>query len=295
MRVAITGASGLVGRAVCDSLETAGHTVHRLVRTEPAEGEIRWSVVDGRIDAAALEGVGAVVHLAGESISQRWTDRAKHRIRASRKEGTRLISETLAGLETKPEVLVSASAVGFFGNSGEAIRTEDDPPGTGFLAEVAQAWEAATEPAAAAGIRVVNLRVGIVMSPDGGALKELLRVGRMGLGGPLGSGRQWVSWVSLPDLVRAIRWCIDEPTLSGPVHGVAPNPVRQRDLARAIGRAVRRPAVLPAPAFGVRMLMGEMGQQVLLEGQRCDSGRLRDAGFEWLHPDLDQALAAVIR
>jgi hypothetical protein len=294
MRVAISGASGLVGRALCHSLEADGHQVHRLVRRVPKDGEIGWSVSDKRIDSAALEGVDAVVHLAGESISQRWTAQAKSRILSSRVEGTRLLANALAGLERKPSVFVSASAIGVFGDGGQAEFTESSPAGVGFLAEVATAWEAAALPASEAGIRLVNFRVGIVMSTEGGALKEMLPAFRWGTGGPMGDGRQWISWIALADLVSAIRHVIDRAEISGPVHGVAPQAVTQRAFASALGSALGRPALVPAPGFAIRLMFGEMGQAILLEGQHVKPTVLAQAGFEWRYPDLQSCLTALL-
>ena len=294
MRVAISGASGLVGRALCHSLETDGHTVHRLVRRAPIDHEIGWSVVEQRIDSAALEGVDAVVHLAGESIAQRWTEEAKGRILDSRQQGTHLIASALAGLDSKPSVFVSASAIGVFGNGGDAVLDEQSPAGTGFLAEVATAWEGAATPAAHAGIRLVNLRIGLVMSTEGGALKEMLPAFRWGAGGPLGDGRQWMSWIALVDLVAAIRFAIDRGELSGPVHAVAPTAVTQGQFAKALGRALGRPAFAPAPGFAIRLMFGEMGQRVLLEGQHVLPQVLQRAGFEWRFPELEGCLSDLL-
>lgn len=290
MRVAISGASGLVGRHLRASLEADGHTVHPLVRREAGPGEIRWSVTEGTIEADKLEGIDAMVHLAGESIGQRWTEAAKRRIRSSRVDGTTLVCEALAGLTDKPDVLVCASAVGFYGDTGQTVADEDSPPGDNFLAEVGKAWEAAAKPAKEAGIRVVHLRSGIALSTEHGLLKEQLLPAKLGALGPVGGGRQWVPWIGLDDLVAAYRFCIDHD-LSGPVIGVSPNPVQQKEFARALGRAVNRPAFVPAPGFALKLAMGQMAQELILEGQRCDPKVLREAGFEWSEPTLDEALA----
>ena len=295
MRVVISGASGFVGSALSRHLESLGHTVAPLVRRAPQPGQIYWNILQGEVDTEALEGADAVVHLAGESIAgARWTAEKRRRIMDSRVQGTRLLAGAIAGLDHKPKVMVSASAIGFYGNGGDAIQTEDSPPGDNFLAEICQAWEAETRVAHDAGVRVVNFRVGIVLAPHGGALKEMLPVFRMGGGGPLGGGQQWISWITLDDIVRAITYCIETETLSGPVLGVAPHPARQRDFAKSLGRALNRPAFVPAPAFGIRLTMGEMGQQLLLEGQRCHPEQLKQSGFVWNHPELDAALAAVL-
>lgn len=289
MRVAISGASGLVGRHLRASLEADGHVVLPLVRSEPGDGQIGWSVLERRIEAEKLEGMDAVVHLAGESIGQRWTAAAKERIRSSRVQGTRLVCEALAGLQDKPTVLVSASAVGFYGDTGQTVVDEDSPAGNNFLAEVGKAWEAETKVAADAGIRVVNLRSGIALSTEHGLLKEQLLPAKLGVLGPVGGGKQWLPWIDLEDLVRAYRFCIDSD-LSGPVIGVSPHPVQQAEFARALGRVLGRPAFLPAPGFAMKLAMGEMAQELVLEGQRCDPRVLREAGFEWLRPELDAAL-----
>ncbi len=294
MRVAITGSSGLVGRALVASLRGDGHTVHPLVRKAPADGEIGWSVAEGRIDAAALEGVDAVVHLAGETIGQRWTEAAKKRIVDSRVEGTRLLCTALAGLEKKPSVLVASSAVGFYGDTGQRVVDESSEQGTNFLAEVCGAWEAETRAAASAGIRVVNLRSGIALSKESGLLKEQLLPGKFGVLGPVGGGEQWIAWVGLADLVAAYRHAIDDEALHGPVIGCAPEPVQQGAFAKALGRALGRPAFLPTPGFAMTLAMGQMAQELMLEGQRCDPRVLRERGFQWEQPTLDGALRAAL-
>ena len=295
MRVVISGASGFVGSALSQHLESKGHTVSPMVRRSPKPGQIYWNILQGELDTEALEGADAVVHLAGESIAgARWTAEKRRRIMDSRVQGTRLLAGAIAGLKHKPKVMVSASAIGFYGNGEDAIQTEDSPPGDNFLAEICQAWEAETLVAHDAGVRVVNFRVGIVLAPHGGALKEMLPVFRMGGGGPLGGGKQWISWITLDDIVRAIEYCIETEAVSGPVLAVAPNPARQRDFAKALGRALNRPAFIPAPAFGIRLAMGEMGQQLLLEGQRCHPEQLKQFGFVWNHPELDGALQALL-
>lgn len=295
MRVAISGASGLVGRALRQRLEAEGHTVLPLVRRTPKAGEVHWSVAKGEIDASALEGVDAVVHLAGEAIAGgRWSDERKRRIRDSRVLGTRLLAGALAGLSQKPRVMISASAVGYYGNGGDRILTEESPSGDNFLAEVCRQWEAETTVARDAGIRVVNFRVGIVLAPDGGALKTMIPPFKMGMGGPLGNGRQWMSWIALGDIVSAMMHCVSHTELSGPVLAVSPEPVTQGAFARSLGRALSRPAFMPAPGFAIRLTMGEMGQQLLLEGQRCVPTRLQESGFTWRYTDLDEAMRASV-
>jgi uncharacterized protein (TIGR01777 family) len=294
-RIAVTGASGLVGRSLAAFLTTGGHRVDPLVRRAPAAGstEVGWDPARGRIDATALEGVDAVVHLAGESVAGgRWTARRKDAIRRSRVDSTRLLAGALAGLARPPRVLVSASAVGYYGDGGDAPLAEESPPGAGFLAEVARDWEAATAPAAAAGIRVVTLRIGLVVSAAGGAVARMRLPFSLGLGGPIGNGRQYVSWIALDDVVDAIHFLLFAPDVAGPVNAVAPEAVTSRGFARTLGRVLRRPALLPLPGPVVRALFGEMGQALLLEGQRVRPARLLAAGFRFRHPDLERALRA---
>ncbi|MFT4622173.1 MAG: hypothetical protein ACI8PZ_000829 [Myxococcota bacterium] len=291
LRVVVSGASGLVGSALCAFLDAGGHTVERLVRRAPGPGEIRWSVRDGTIDHAALEGADAVIHLAGAPIAGgRWTPERKRSILGSRVDGTRLLAATIAGLSRPPAVFVSASAVGYYGDPGTVVVDEDAPGGTGFLAEVAQAWERASEPAAAAGVRTVNLRVGIVLAADGGVLAALLPTARLGLGGPVGSGTQGVAWVSLDDLVGAIHHVVHDGVSSGPVNGVAPEPVSQAVFARTLGRVLSRPAFMPVPGAVIRTAMGEMGQALVLDGQYVRPSRLLDAGFRFDDAELESAL-----
>jgi uncharacterized protein (TIGR01777 family) len=286
--VAITGASGLVGTALRRHLEAAGHTVRPLVRRDPRDGEIRWDPAGGVLDPADLSGVDAVIHLAGESIASRWDDAKKQRIRDSRVHGTRLIAEAVAAAENGPRTLISASAVGIYGNPSEVVN-EHVGPGDGFLAEVGVAWEAAAEPARAAGVRVVHPRIGIVLAPDGGALEPMLPAFRLGLGGPIGAGTQGFAWVHLDDVVRILTFLLDSD-LDGPVNTVGPEPLDQRTFATTLGRVLGRPAFVPLPGVAVRLAMGEMGEALLLGGQRVEPTRLRAAGFSWTHPTLEDAL-----
>jgi uncharacterized protein (TIGR01777 family) len=294
MKVAITGSSGLIGSALVPALSAAGHEVVTLVR-RPASGanDISWDPVAGRLDADALEGCEAVVHLAGATIGTRWTKTQRQAILDSRVEGTRLVSETIASLTTKPRVLVAASAIGVYGDRGDEELSEASPPGDGYLAEVVSAWEAAAAPALDAGIRVAQLRTGIVLAKHGGALQRLLLPTRLGLGGPVGSGRQWWSWVTLDDAVAAYRFALEQE-LAGRFNVTAPTPVTNRDFMKALGRALHRPAVLPLPAFAVRLAFGEMGEEVLLSGQRVRPDALEAAGFRFAQPEIDGALAHVL-
>ncbi len=297
-RFAVSGASGLIGSAVVRRLESDGHEVRRLVRRRPPVGaaDVFWEPATGVIDAAGLEALDAVVHLAGENIADgRWTAERKALIRTSRVEGTRLLCEALARLRQPPRVLIAASAVGFYGDRGDEPLTEDSPPGTGFLPEVCTAWEAATEPAQAAGIRVVNLRIGVVLSAAGGALARMLPALKSGLGGRVGNGRQYMSWIWLGDLVAAIGHLIDADGVAGPVNGVAPNPVTNAEFVETLGRLLHRPALVPLPAFMVRLLFGEMGQTLLLEGCRVLPARLQSCGFSFAKPDVESALRTEIQ
>lgn len=291
LQVAVTGASGFVGRAVVASLRKDGHRVLSLVRRPTPGDTATWDPATGAIDRDALEGLDAVVHLAGEDISHgRWTADKKRRIRQSRVAGTSLLAGALATLTHRPAVLVSTSAVGIYGDRGDEVLTESSPAGVGFLADVGTAWEAATTPAAAAGIRVACLRFGIVLDPAGGALERMLLPFRLGVGGPLGSGRQWVSWLTRAELVRIIRFAIATPTLTGPANAVSPSPVTFAELAQTLGQVLRRPALLPVPPFALRLLFGEMADGMLLASQRCLPEALLAAGYQFQSPDLEAAL-----
>lgn len=295
MRIAITGASGLIGSALGRSLERDGHQVVKIVRRDGVPGAVRWDIGRGEIDAAGLEGLHAVVHLAGEGIGdKRWRPEQKRRILESRTKGTALLTGALAGLVDKPPVLVSGSAVGYYGNRGDEQLTEASDPGTGFLSEVAVAWEAATAPAVAAGIRVAKIRTGIVLDRDGGALAKMASIAKLGLLGKLGSGRQWMSWITLADEVRAIRFLIDTD-IAGPVNLTAPTPVTNAVFTKALGRVLHRPTAIPVPAFGPKLLLGgELATALLLDGQRALPDVLLEAGFEFEQAEVEAAMAAVL-
>lgn len=298
--VVISGASGLIGSALARALEADGVRVVRLVRRAAANhDEIAWHPDRGEIDRAALdavmqESVDAVVHLSGENLAQRWTTRVKREIRASRVDSTALLARALAASSRAPRVLLSGSAVGIYGDRGDELLTESSAPGTGFLADVCREWEAATSPASSAGIRVVHLRTGLALSRDGGVLAEMLLPFRLGLGGPLGDGQQWMSWIALADHVRAMRFLIGAEEVSGAVNVVAPAPVRQRDYARALARALRRPSLLRAPRFALKLAFGDMADEALLASQRAQPERLTRAGFSFEFRDLEQALGAAL-
>lgn len=297
MQLAITGASGLIGTALAASLRADGHTVRPLVRRpsdDPAA--VRWSPQDGTIDAAGLEGVDAVVHLAGAGIGdKRWTPERKRVLRESRTAGTDLIARTLAALDTPPRVLVSASAVGYYGDPGDAVVTEDSPPGDDFVADLVQAWEAGAAPAVDAGIRTVFLRTAPVLAREGGILPRMALPFRLFVGGRLGSGRQWMSWVTLDDAVAAIRFLIDRDDLAGPANVTAPEPVTNAELSAALAAALHRPNLLPVPALGPRLLFGrEMADTLLFVSQRVVPRVLLDAGFRFAHPEIAPALASIL-
>lgn len=287
-RTAITGASGFIGSAVARALEARGETVVRIGRGEGSDA--RWDPASGTLDDGALDGVGAVVHLAGASIAQRWTPAWKREIEESRVQGTRLIAERCARLATPPAVLVSGSAIGIYGSRGDEWLDERSTAGDDFLAGVAQAWEEATRPAEEAGIRVVHLRTGIVLHPRGGALRKMLLPFQLGVGGRLGDGRQWMSWISREDLVRAIVHAIETPTIRGAVNAVAPEPVTNRTFTETLARILRRPALIPAPAFALRAALGEMAEGTVLASQRVRPTVLQASGFEFRHPSLASAL-----
>jgi len=292
VRIAITGSSGLIGASLAAALDAAGHDLLHVVRRPPSGStEIQWDPETRSIDGS-LEGVEAIIHLAGENIGQRWSDDVKRRVLDSRVKGTTLIAETAAGLASRP-ALICASATGFYGDRGDEIVDEDSVPGTGFLAEVVEAWEAAAEPARAAGLRTVHLRQGIVLAKDGGALARLLPPFKLGAGGRVGSGRQWWSWVSLDDTVAAYLFALEQP-LAGPVNVVAPGVVTNQVFVKALGRALHRPAFFPLPASAVKAAFGQMGEEMLLAGQRVAPARLVAAGFTFGQPDIDSGLASAL-
>lgn len=293
MNILVTGSSGLVGSALVPSLKQEGHTVTRLVRSAPAAGEkaVTWDPEKGQLSAAALDGMDAVVHLAGENIAAgRWNAERKARIRDSRVKGTRLLSDTLARLERPPRVLVSASAIGYYGSRGDEVLTEESHLGGGFLAEVCRDWEEAATPAARHGIRVVLLRYGVIFSGHGGALAKMLMPFRLGLGGRIGDGRQYVSWLALDDAVGAVHHALATEALAGPVNAVAPHPVTNAEFTRILGRVLGRPTVFPMPAFAARLAFGEMADELLLASQRVKPARLLDTNYPFRFPDLEGAL-----
>ena len=292
MKVLVSGASGLVGSALVPFLTTGGHTVHRLVRSDSGDAaDVRWDPETGTVEADKLAGFDAVVHLAGENIAAgRWTAAKKDRIRDSRVDGTRLLCEALSALETPPKVLICASAIGYYGERGDGVLTEESEPGTGFLTEVCEAWEAATRPAADRGIRVVNLRFGMILSPAGGALARMLLPFKLGVGGKLGSGNQYMSWISLDDVVGAVHYALETESLSGPVNAVAPTPVTNRVYTKTLGQVLKRPALFPVPGFAARLAFGEMADALLLASTRVVPEKLNRSGYVFRQPELEGAL-----
>jgi uncharacterized protein (TIGR01777 family) len=293
MHVLVTGSTGLVGSALVPFLTTGGHQVTRLVRSTPRSGadEVQWDPARGSVATPGLEGADAVVHLAGENIaSGRWTDEKKARIRDSRVRGTRVLCEALAELAEPPKVLVSASAIGYYGDRGDRVLREDSPPGDDFLAEVCRGWEDATQPARQRGIRVVNLRLGMVLSPAGGALGKMLMPFKLGLGGIIGSGEQYMSWIALDDVIGAIYHALITEGLQGPVNAVAPQPVTNREFTRTLGRVLGRPTLFPLPAFVARTVFGEMADALLLASTRVDAARLRETDYAFRFAELESAL-----
>jgi uncharacterized protein len=292
MNILVTGASGLIGSALVSFLASAGHDVTRLVRSQPRPGEkaVRWDPMAGTIEASNLHQMEAVVHLAGENIAERWTSEKKVRIRDSRVKGTRLLCESLAQMATPPKVLVSASAIGYYGDRAGEVLTEESAAGQGFLPEVCRAWEAATEPALQKGIRVIPLRFGVVLSGAGGALAKMLPPFRMGLGGMLGKGQQYMSWIALDDAVGAIHHAMTAESLQGPVNAVAPNTVTNQEFTKALGKVIGRPTIFPMPAFAARLMFGEMADELLLASTRVQPTKLLSSGYIFRYPELEAAL-----
>lgn len=287
MRIVISGASGLIGTALVPALRADGHDVLKLVRRKArAVDEIEWDPAAGRIDRTGLEATEAFVNLSGANLDVRWTAQAMREILESRTKTTSLLATVAGELDPRPSALVCAGGAGIYGDRGDEILTEDAEPGGGFLADVMRHTEAASLAAREAGVRVVHFRQGIVLSRDGGALRRMLTFFRLGLGGPVGSGRQWWSWASLPDVVSAYRLALASE-IAGPVNLVAPNPVTSRQFAKALGRAIGRPAVVPAPGFAMKLLFGQKGEEVLLYGQRAIPARLLASGFEFEAPTID--------
>lgn len=296
MRYLISGASGLIGTRLTTSLQGQGHDVRRLVRRAPnGPEEIHWDPRAQQLDPKSLEGFDGVVHLAGENVaSGRWTRARMDEIESSRVLGTGLLARAIASCEARPPVLVSASAIGMYGDQGDAVLTETSSAGSGFLPDVCKVWESSADPAREAGVRVVHPRIGLVLAKEGGALQRMLMPFRLGVGGPIGSGENWMSWISIDDQVRVLERALTDANLVGPVNSVAPESVRFTEFARVLGRVLSRPAFLKTPAFAMRLAMGKMVDDLMLASVRVEPRALLDSGFRFEHPDLESALRAVL-
>jgi uncharacterized protein len=295
--IVVSGASGVLGSSLRKALAARNAHVLQLVRKQAGAGQLTWnpSAASSFADTAPMEGALAAIHLSGSSIAgHRWSAAYKHELAASRVDSTRALATALARLQHPPRTLIVASAVGFYGNRGDELLTEASPPGRGFLPEVCRLWEDAARPAADAGIRVVHTRFGVVLNLGPGALEKMLPIFRLGLGGTLGDGRQWMSWVSLTDAIAAIQYALETPALAGPVNVTAPNPVTNEQFTRALARQLHRPALLPAPAFALRVAFGQMADEALLASARAIPAKLSRVGFEFTHPNVEEALAAVV-
>ena len=292
MRIAVTGATGFIGRPLIAQLTASGHTIVTVGRRHGGtpSPDVVWNIATGEIDRQNLQGVDSVIHLAGESISERWTAEQKRKIRESRVRGTDLISRTLAALSPRPAVLVCISAIGIYGNRGDEVIDEASALGDGFLADTGRAWEGAADPARDAGIRVLHPRTGIVLNREGGALERMLPFFSLGLGGRVATGRQWMSWVARTDVVRALQYVVEQYGGSGPVNVTAPNPVRNAEFTTELASALHRPALAIAPTLAIRLLYGEMGVETVVAGQRVLPRALTAAGFVFTFPELSAAL-----
>lgn len=290
MKILISGSSGLIGSAVAEALAAESHELFRLVRAAPrGETDIQWNPDEGLLAPAALEGFDAVIHLAGENIAGRWTAAKKQRIRDSRLKGTRLLCKTLAKLARPPRVVLSASAVGFYGNRGDEVLTERSAPGNSFLSKLCTEWEAAADYADVNETRVVKLRLGVVLSRKGGALKKMLLPFKLGAGGIIGDGNQYWSWISIDDVVGAFRHALENEAVRGAVNVVSPHPATNRDFTKSLGKALHRPTIFPMPAFAAKLVFGEMADELFLSSARVQPARLLETGYQFQHPDLETA------
>ncbi len=291
MDILVSGETGLVGSALSKELEDNGHRVIALSRSKPsAEDTIRWDPSRGKLDASRLEGIDAVVHLAGESIIGRWTGEKKRKILESRVQGTRLLAETIFGLSGKPRAMICASGINYYGHRGNELLREESESGDAFLSGVVKEWEAAADPAREAGIRVANLRFGVVLSPEGGALGTTLPIFKLGGGGKIGSGNQWWSWVALDDVVGALVHALENDSVEGPVNVVAPNPLTNAEYTKVLGDVLNRPTFLPVPAPAIRAVLGQVADELLLASMRVEPAKLKETGYDFRYPELEGAL-----
>jgi len=296
MKIVISGSTGLIGSALARAAVAAGHTVAPLVRKRGVPSSIYWDPESGSIDSASLEGTDAVVHLAGESIAaRRWTAAQKARILDSRVKGTQLLASSLANLNRKPGVLVSASAIGYYGDCGDRVLTENSPSGSDFLSQVCREWERATTGASNAGIRVIHLRTGIVLSKEGGALPKMVTPFKLGVGGKIGSGAQYMSWIDLEDEVQVILHCVQNGSVQGAVNSVGPSAVTNAEFSKTLGRVLSRPSLFPLPAFMARLMLGEMADALLLSSQRVQPAKLSSSGYAFRHTNLEDTLRGILR
>lgn len=298
MKILITGASGLIGGKLLTVLKAKGHEVLKLSRSKAENpDEVQWDAYAGFRDEelAKLENLDAVIHLAGDNVaSESWSEKKKRSIRDSRVKGTRTLVDALRQVENPPKIFISASAIGFYGNRGDEVLTEASAKGEGFFPEVCEEWEAAGDQAREFGARVVHPRIGVVLSKDGGALEKMLTPFKFGVGGTVGSGDQWMSWIAIDDLISILVFALENDDLSGPVNATAPQPATNEEFTDTLGQVLHRPTIIPVPAFGIKLLFGEMGETLLLEGCRVLPEKLQKAGFEFEYPELENALRAVL-
>ena len=295
MHVYITGASGLIGKNLVPRLETAGQTVTTLTRRSPTKStQKQWNPKSDSLDPSLLEGCDVLVHLAGENIGEgRWNAEKKRRIRDSRVHTTDLLAKTIAGMEAKPKAFVVASAIGYYGDRGDEEMTEESPPGEDFLADVCKEWESAADPAREANIRTVHVRTGVVLSKDGGALQKMLLPFKLGAGGVIGDGKQYWSWITVDDIARLFQFAIENDSVSGPINGTAPNPVTNREFTKTLGKVLSRPTIIPMPAFGAKLALGEMAEALILASTRVIPRKAQESSFEFSHPDLESGLRSL--